>query len=185
MTTHLYRDKSYSGAARLYDQFSGISAAPLLTLALTVILLAIAITDVREMRIPDVYNALIFCIGLLACALLHHQTVLWGLKSAVAGLIGMQAIRLLYLHFRHRNGLGLGDVKFTAAAGAWIGLEELPLMILIAAGSALACVALLSMFSSSRLLKNSAVPFGPFLAISLWTLWSLSPFGVDPISSSN
>jgi leader peptidase (prepilin peptidase)/N-methyltransferase len=54
-------------------------------------------------------------------------------------------LRRLYFAFRKIQGLGLGDVKFLAAAGIWSGIEGLPLLMLAAALTALACAGLMQM----------------------------------------
>lgn len=40
-----------------------------------------------------------------------------GLLSLVGAVLGVSR---LYLHLRHQHGLGLGDAKLLAAAGAWL-----------------------------------------------------------------
>ena len=46
-------------------------------------------------------------------------------EGAVIGAI-FWLLRRLYFAFREVQGLGLGDVKFLAAAGIWSGVEGLP-----------------------------------------------------------
>lgn len=153
------------GALSAFDVVAvGLSAA------LTAVLAAVAIVDIREMRIPNAYNACVLGLGLLACALLHHQTVAWGFISALAGFCVMASIRMLYFQLRDAEGLGLGDVKFVAAAASWVGLESLPHMILFATVTALAWAGFLAI-RGRRLTKFSRLPFGPFLAIGFWVTW--------------
>jgi leader peptidase (prepilin peptidase)/N-methyltransferase len=65
---------------------------------------------------------------------------------------------------RNRAGIGLGDAKLFAAAGAWLGLAALPSVMLWTCGVALVAV------SAAHLLKrpldaSSRIPFGPFLSL--------------------
>ena len=76
------------------------------------------------------------------------------------------SLRALYARLRRRTGLGLGDVKFLRAATAWTGLEHVPVLILIASGTALAALAL-DALSGQRIGAATRLPFGPFLAIGL------------------
>ena len=62
------------------------------------------------------------------------------------------------------DGLGLGDAKLLAAAGAWLGWRDLPVLIVLAAVSAL--VFALAM-------RTRKIPFGPWLAAVFWVLWIL------------
>ena len=77
---------------------------------------------------------------------------------------------MLYSRVRGRDGLGLGDAKLFAASGAWLGLEGLPAVLLVACGAAI--VALLVMaWRSQALSATTRIPFGPFLAFGTWIVW--------------
>lgn len=51
------------------------------TLALSAILITVSLTDVREMRIPNVCNGVLWGSGMLACIFVNQQTVVWALSS--------------------------------------------------------------------------------------------------------
>ncbi len=72
-----------------------------------------------------------------------------------------------YRQLRGRDGLGLGDAKLLAAAGAWLGVESLPWLLLIAALLGLA----MALVRAGPLRAETAVPFGPPLALSFWGLF--------------
>ena len=71
---------------------------------------------------------------------------------------------------RGREGLGAGDAKLLAAAGAWLGLAPLPWVVLLAAGAGLV-VALVWALAGTRISAGTAIPFGPWLALVMWLLW--------------
>jgi leader peptidase (prepilin peptidase)/N-methyltransferase len=74
---------------------------------------------------------------------------------------------------RGREGLGWGDVKLAGVAGVWLDLVMLPIAIEIAALGAIA-VYLWRQYSRSRPLRlESRLPFGAFLAPSIWLGWLL------------
>jgi len=75
---------------------------------------------------------------------------------------------------RGREGLGQGDAKLLAAAGAWLGAYALPQVILVAALAALLAAAALRL-SGREIRALSALPFGPFLAVAIWALWLFGP----------
>ena len=75
-------------------------------------------------------------------------------------------LRRLYFAFRKIQGLGLGDVKFLAAAGIWVGVAGLPVLLLVAAPTALACAAVMQL-TGRQLTAQTSMSFGPFLAIGL------------------
>jgi leader peptidase (prepilin peptidase)/N-methyltransferase len=96
--------------------------------------------------------------------------VVWRIASAAAGFAALFAVAWGYRALRGRAGLGLGDAKLLAAAGAWLGMEALPSVMLWACGSALLAVLIAAAF---RLPVEGAtrIPFGPFLALGFWIVW--------------
>jgi leader peptidase (prepilin peptidase)/N-methyltransferase len=76
---------------------------------------------------------------------------------------------------RHRAGLGLGDAKLFAAAGAWLGPAGLPSVLVWACGAALIAVAIHSI-RGQTLSRTSRIAFGPFLAFGFWIVWLFGPF---------
>jgi leader peptidase (prepilin peptidase)/N-methyltransferase len=60
----------------------------------------------------------------------------------------------------------LGDVKFLAAAGIWIGIAGLPILLLIATLTALAAAGIMQL-AGRDMTRRTSLPFGPFLAIGL------------------
>ncbi|WP_054211540.1 A24 family peptidase [Bosea sp. (in: a-proteobacteria)] len=88
--------------------------------------------DSVRLTLPNRLN-----LGFLATGL--AQSFATGLPRPVESLIGVLAgglllgiIAVAYRYYRGFDGIGMGDVKFVAAAGAWIGWMGLPQMLLIA-----------------------------------------------------
>jgi leader peptidase (prepilin peptidase)/N-methyltransferase len=75
-------------------------------------------------------------------------------------------LRRLYFAFRGIQGLGLGDVKFLGAAGIWVGVAGIPMLLLVATITALTCVGAVQL-SGRALTAQTSMSFGPFLAIGL------------------
>jgi leader peptidase (prepilin peptidase) / N-methyltransferase len=82
-------------------------------------------------------------------------------------------VRITYRVLRGRDGLGLGDVKLAAAAGAWLSLPMLPIAIEIAAITALIAYALRQRKRVRVLRAAGRVPFGAFFAPAIWFGWVL------------
>ncbi|MDR7039566.1 leader peptidase (prepilin peptidase)/N-methyltransferase [Methylobacterium sp. BE186] len=135
--------------------------------ALLVLLLlagAAAASDIRAMIIPDAVNLLILATGLGASLLLGTVEPASALAGALLGGGLLLGVRTAFRSRRGYHGLGLGDVKFVAAAGTWTGLEGLAPMLLLASLTALAYM------GGRRLLDpgfdtGRRIPFGPFLAL--------------------
>jgi leader peptidase (prepilin peptidase) / N-methyltransferase len=123
--------------------------------------------DIRRGIIPDWLNVTIAGLGLSKAVFIGGP--LTGLEAACEGAaIGaiFWLLRRLYFAFREVQGLGLGDVKFLAAAGIWVGIAGLPMLLLVAALTALACAAVMQL-TGRQLTGQTAISFGPFLAIGL------------------
>ena len=83
------------------------------------------------------------------------------------------AFRAGYRALRGIDGLGLGDVKLAAVAGVWLDWISLPLVVNIAALSAIA-VLLLGRFRGNGLDSRARLPFGTFFAPAIWICWLLA-----------
>lgn len=136
-------------------------------LLLTPLLLAISVRDWQEQRIPDLFNFALGAGGFIASASLAVISPAWSIASAIAGYAGLWAIKRSYRFIRDFEGIGLGDVKLFAAIGAWVGLERLPYVLLVAAAAALLCLP----FLKSAQGRFSRLPFGPFLCLGHWMTW--------------
>ena len=137
-------------------------------------LLALAWIDVRRLILPDVLTLPLIVAGLLAAAVLDPDSLAERALGAALGYLALRAVAWAYLRLRGREGLGQGDAKLLAAAGAWLGAVALPQIILVAALSALLVAAALRL-SGRTMHAHSALPFGPFLALAIWALWLFGP----------
>jgi leader peptidase (prepilin peptidase)/N-methyltransferase len=130
-------------------------------------LLALAWIDAQTMLLPDVLTLPLIPAGLFATAWLDPGQVADHAIAAVLGFLALRGIDLVYRRLRGREGLGAGDAKLLAALGAWVGLAELPTVLL---GAALAGLlwALVLRLRGVALSATTALPFGPFLALAGW-----------------
>ncbi|HEX9462198.1 MAG TPA: A24 family peptidase [Alphaproteobacteria bacterium] len=138
-------------------------------------LLALAFIDWRELRLPDFLTLPLIPVGLAVNWMLGGVPLLVaGVIGSVAGFLFILAVRWLYAAIRHREGIGLGDAKLFAAAGAWVGWIGLPSVLLVAALFALAS-SLLRYVGKDRLRSDERVPFGTFLCLGIWLVWLYGP----------
>lgn len=147
-------------------------------------MLAIAVIDAQRFIVPDVLSLPSIPVGLIVARLLDdgyagHSLVLEHLGAAILGGATFYAIKELYYRWRAREGLGLGDVKLAAAAGAWTGLAGLGYVLLLASVLAISYVLLLNMRDLRAIRGSTAVAFGVFLAPSIWFVWCANTLGVD------
>jgi leader peptidase (prepilin peptidase)/N-methyltransferase len=135
-------------------------------------LLALAWIDARHWLLPDLLTLPLVIAGLLAALLFDLGGLTDRALGAALGYLAFRILANLYRKLRGRDGLGEGDAKLLAAAGAWVGASGLPQVILFAALAGL-CAAACLRLSGVRLGAFSALPFGPFLAFATWVVWLL------------
>jgi leader peptidase (prepilin peptidase)/N-methyltransferase len=141
-------------------------------------LLTLAWIDWQHMLLPDVLT-LPLVVGGLGATLLHDPAaVTEHAAAASAGYLAFRAIEIGYRRLRGQDGLGQGDAKLMAAAGAWLGLAALPTVAFTAALFGLAIAAALGI-AGRGLQRDSALPFGPALCGAIW----IASLGFDPIAT--
>ena len=127
--------------------------------------------DARRLILPDVLTLPLIAAG-LALAWLQPPELATRAIGAMAGFAAFALIAELYRRLRGRDGLGLGDAKLLAGAGAWLGWEALPSVVLIGAVAGLVFALL------KRPAADRPIPFGPFLALGFWLVWRFGPLSV-------
>jgi len=133
-------------------------------------LLTLGWIDVEHMLLPDVLTLPLLLAGLGATLLLDPGDVVDHALGAVVGYLVFRTIAVAYRAWRDRDGLGGGDAKLLAAAGAWLGWQALPWVVLEASLAGIAA-ALLARLLGRRVSRTTALPFGPFIAAAIWLVW--------------
>jgi leader peptidase (prepilin peptidase)/N-methyltransferase len=139
------------------------------------LMLAIAVTDARRYLIPNELTGAAAALALVRAATIGPDAgasaLLWAAARALAIALPLLALMAGYRALRGRDGLGLGDVKLAAVAGAWLGFAALFAAIELAALAAI-CAYVATAAIKRRPLKSTAfLPFGTFLAPAIWLGW--------------
>ena len=108
-----------------------------------VLLLIMAVIDFRTGLLPDKGNLYLAGLGLMMAGLMGEA------QDALLGAL-LGAALLFALRTLSRGGIGLGDVKYAAAFGIWLGWQ----------GTLLA----LALLGTGRLGRRDRLAFGPFLS---------------------
>lgn len=140
-------------------------------LVLTWVLIAAAGIDFRTQLLPDSLTLPLLWLGLL----ISLAPLFAGTRDAVIGAaVGYIALWAVYWIFKlatGKEGMGYGDFKLFAVAGAWLGWTALlPVIIIAALSGAIIGVIVLSMRGQDR---SVPIPFGPFLAVATW-IWLIA-----------
>lgn len=140
--------------------------------ALAALMLPIAAVDARKFIIPDPLVGAALAVGLLRAGLGGDATeFVRALLRAGVSAAAFLLVMLGYQALRHRRGMGLGDVKLAAVAGAWLDWLTVAAVIEVAALSAIAIYLLRSFLRHRPLRSRAALPFGLFLAPAIWLGW--------------
>lgn len=198
----------------------GMTQATVKWLFFTCLILILAITDLRVRLLPDVVTwpglaaGLLFSLivppmdgfaGVLSWRLLgqrlsgHAAGILDGILGAAFGSFLLWGLAVGYRLVRHREGMGMGDVKMMAMVGAFLGLRGTFLTILLGSllGSVIGVTVVLALYlggwrnavakrasrrglgteSSLRwaIASQYQLPLGTFLGIGALTLVYLAP----------
>lgn len=162
---------SLTGGLALHYPFHVALGSAFLLLAASII----TRVDIATFIIPNAASYATFAAGMI----LGAPPGWWDLaafNSLAGAALGGGALLLLrigYRRWRGFDGLGLGDVKLVAAGGAWLGVFDLPLWLLLACLLAIAhTLARAAAGTSEAVTRTTPIPFGAYLALSLWLLWT-------------
>ena len=91
----------------------------------------LAVQDHRHNLLTDGYTLLLLWMGLIGNAtVLEFASLKDAVFGAIAGYLTIRILHDIFVMIRGKSGLGLGDAKFLAATGAWLGWQSIPLVII-------------------------------------------------------
>ena len=138
----------------------GLSLAAARYCVFTAILIALGFADADTRILPDELTLGGTLIGFVLSASLTDSLIGAVVASGSLWLAGW-----LFKKLRHKEGLGLGDVKMLAMIGAFLGLQGALLTIVV--GSFLgAIVGLVWIRLTGKDAASYELPFGTFLAVA-------------------
>ena len=149
----------------------GFSLTAAGALLLTWALIALTFVDYDHQLLPDDITLPLIWLGLA----FNLGGVYVPIASAVVGaMVGYLSLWLVFQMFKlatGKEGMGYGDFKLFAVFGAWLGWQQLPLIILLSSFVG-AIVGLGGILLLGRD-RSRPIPFGPFLCVAGWIalLW--------------
>lgn len=159
------------GLCLLFYAVYGLSLATLPVYALAPVLVALTDIDFRHRILPDGLNLSILLIG-LAALLLTGASPAGPLAGAAAWGLGSLLLRQGAQALLKKEAMGLGDVKFFAAAGFWLGLNpEAAAVLMVVAGVSGTLMAL----GWKKATGEAESPFGPALIAAFIVVLCLFP----------
>lgn len=131
-------------------------------LSFVYIAIVLALIDYKHQLLPDVLTLGLLYLGLLFY--LHSPFLSQSVLGVVAGYLSLWSLYWLFKLVRNQEVFGYGDFKLTAALGAWLGWQSLPILLTIAAILAL----IFALFK--RIKFNQKFGFAPFLLLAATAL---------------
>jgi leader peptidase (prepilin peptidase) / N-methyltransferase len=142
---------------------------------LALLMLVIAAVDFRHLIIPNELTIAALALAVLNAALEDTSSIVEAVAAAalrgLATMLLFLALRTIYRWLRHREGIGLGDVKLGFVAGAWLDWPLIPVSIEVAALVALAAYVTRQSMTKQPYDATARLPFGLFFAPSIWLSW--------------
>ncbi len=144
----------------------GLTAEGILALLFSWALLALTGIDFNEQLLPDNITLPLLWLGLLVNLNNTFTSLESAVLGAVLGYLSLWWIFWLFKLLTGKEGMGHGDFKLLAALGAWLGWQQLLLIVLLSSlVGAVVGIALIVALGRDR---QVPIPFGPYLAAAGW-----------------
>lgn len=151
--------------AFIYIAYS-LSYEALAVMLFSWVLIALIFIDIDHQLLPDNMTLPLLWLGLVLNSVTMFTDLKSALYGAVFGYLSLWSVYWLFKLVTGKEGMGFGDFKLLAALGAWMGWQQLPLIIILSSLVG-AILGILNIVLSGKD-KNTPIPFGPYLAIAGW-----------------
>lgn len=151
----------------------GLDIQAALAFCLAAGLMALSFIDLQEQLLPDVITLPLLWLGLLANTAGTFTTLPAAVIGAAAGYLFLWLVYHAFRLVTGKEGMGYGDFKLFAVAGAWVGWPLLPFVLLLA--SLVGAVTGIALIAAGRQRRGTPIPFGPFLCGALWIALLFGP----------
>lgn len=152
----------------------GLSIPGVMLMLAVPFIVAMLVIDIEHLILPDQLQVILFVIGfffivfqdvMIFSAADTLTNIVWAFFSSFVFFLLALALASGGKFLLKREALGMGDVKFFAVAGLWLGLASLSSFLLLA-GAGGVVMGLIWRF----VVKQQLFPFGPALILSFFLL---------------
>ena len=149
----------------------GINEISLLAAFFTWALICLIFIDIDHQLLPDRITLPLLWLGLFANTFNIFTSLESAVYGAIAGYLSLWSVYWAFKLLTGKEGMGYGDFKLLAALGAWVGIAQIPLIILLS--SVVGTIFSIIMIVRKKQDQQTPIPFGPYLAIAGWValLW--------------
>lgn len=143
----------------------GVELEALRTAIFFTILLGIAMTDAREMVIPDQFTIIGAALGIALAFAPGGITIGTALLGALVGYTLLWAVKLAAEKILGKPALGVGDIHMMLLVGAFLGIAGVLLTIMLGSVLGLVLGVPLTKLRGRGAVLGSYLPLGMFLAM--------------------
>ena len=149
----------------------GINEISLLAAFFTWALICLIFIDIDHQLLPDRITLPLLWLGLFTNTFNIFTSLESAVYGAIAGYLSLWSVYWAFKLLTGKEGMGYGDFKLLAALGAWVGIAQIPLIILLS--SVVGTIFSIIMIVRKKQDQQTPIPFGPYLAIAGWIalLW--------------
>jgi len=141
----------------------GVTPAAAAALILTFGLITLALIDYDTQLLPDDITLPFLWLGLIVNSFGVMTGFMNAFVGAIAGYLILWSVFQAFKLITGKEGMGYGDFKMLAMLGAWLGIEAVPLIIVLSSfAGAIIGLALIAFGRD----KTKPIKFGPFLAVA-------------------
>ena len=160
-----------AGACMIVVLMHGLSLYAIFMMLLVPFLIALLIIDIKKMLLPNRLVLIVTAIGLLSLLsrayrgdIAMQDLIIHGVSAIGYGIFAFMLGWITSIALK-KEALGMGDVKFFAAAGLWLGPLYLADFCLLSG-----IMGIVFGIAWRVIMKNPLFPFGPALILSFFTL---------------
>jgi len=151
----------------------GFGSAALFGAVLTWMLIALAAIDFDTQYLPDAITQPGLWLGIIANLFGAFTDLPTSVIGAMAGYLSLWCVYWAFKLVTGKEGMGYGDFKLLGMLGAWLGWQQLPLVIVLSSVVGAVIGGSLIFFAGRG--RDVPLPFGPFLAIAGWIALLFGP----------
>lgn len=144
----------------------GFTWQTLCGLFFTWIIITLTFIDLDYHLLPDHLTYGLLWLGLFISIYTIFSNSQDAIIGAIVGYTVFYLTQLLFKLVTGKIGMGQGDYKYLAGLGAFLGWQQLPIIILLA--SLIGMVFGLTQMVIKRQYKSVPMPFGPYLTVAGW-----------------
>ena len=151
----------------------GLTPFFLFSLAFIALLISISGVDFKTTYIPDNMVYSLLWLGILSAAfqINPYTNVTQSVFGAAIGYVSLWSFFWVFKLLTGKEGMGYGDFKLLAALGAWLGMEALlPIIVIASISGSIVGIILLKKNKESK-----PFAFGPYLVLGGMTMILYQP----------